>query len=107
MPTFCWTPTIRTTLLGLYPWDGAPGYMIRDRDRIYGGCRKLARFDARGPTSDLAALPNGTMLVNLTGANQVLLIDAERVTEIGRVPSSSLFPRGDTASQSPLPHPLR
>jgi hypothetical protein len=20
-----------------FPWDGAPGYMIRDRDRIYGG----------------------------------------------------------------------
>ena len=30
------------------------------------------------------------MLVNLTGTNQVLFIDAERATEIGRVPSSSL-----------------
>src|SRR4051794_11544541 len=51
---------------------------------------ELARFDAGGATSDLASLSDGTMLVNLTGSNQVLLIDAERAVEIGRVPSSSL-----------------
>jgi hypothetical protein len=30
-----------------FPWDGAPGYMVRDRDRIYGAIvtrRLLARF---------------------------------------------------------------
>jgi DNA-binding beta-propeller fold protein YncE len=51
---------------------------------------ELARFDARGGTNDLAALPNGLMLVNLGGANQVLILDAERGAEIGRIPSSSL-----------------
>jgi hypothetical protein len=40
-------------LTEVFPWDGAPGYMIRDRDRIYGTgltpaeqlCRTVDRID--------------------------------------------------------------
>ena len=32
-PTAEW---VARQLTEAFPWDGAPGYMIRDRDRIYG-----------------------------------------------------------------------
>jgi hypothetical protein len=49
-----------------FPWDGAPGYMIRDRDRIYGGIvtRRLRAMGIRDkPTAPVSlgrmALPSG------------------------------------------------
>src|SRR5215468_5425111 len=33
-PTAAW---VARQITEAFPWDGAPGYMIRDRDRIYGG----------------------------------------------------------------------
>jgi transposase InsO family protein len=45
-----------------FPWDGAPGYMIRDRDRIYGGIvtRRLRAMGIRDkPTSPASPWQNG------------------------------------------------
>jgi hypothetical protein len=45
-----------------FPWDGAPGYMIRDRDRIYGGI-VTRRLRAMGipdkPTAPVSPWQNG------------------------------------------------
>jgi hypothetical protein len=44
------------------PWDGAPGYMIRDRDRIYGGIvtRRLRAMGIRDkPTAPVSPWQNG------------------------------------------------
>jgi transposase InsO family protein len=44
------------------PWDGAPGYMIRDRDRIYGGIvtRRLRTMGIRDkPTVPHSPWQNG------------------------------------------------
>jgi YVTN family beta-propeller protein len=51
---------------------------------------ELARFDAAGGSSDLLALGSGVALSNHTAANEVLIIDLKRRSEIGRLPSSSL-----------------
>jgi YVTN family beta-propeller protein len=51
---------------------------------------ELARFDASGGSSDLLALGSGVALSNHTAANEVLIIDLKRRSEIGRLPSSSL-----------------
>src|SRR5215813_13024359 len=45
-----------------FPWDGAPGYMIRDRDRIYGGIvtRRLRAMGIRDkPTAPVSSWLNG------------------------------------------------
>jgi len=45
-----------------FPWDGAPGYMIRDRDRIYGGIvtRRLRAIGIRDkPTAPGSPWQNG------------------------------------------------
>jgi hypothetical protein len=45
-----------------FPWDGAPGYMIRDRDRIYGGIvtRRLRALGIRDkPTAPVSPWQNG------------------------------------------------
>jgi transposase InsO family protein len=45
-----------------FPWDGAPGYMIRDRDRIYGGVvtRRLRAMGIRDkPTAPISPWQNG------------------------------------------------
>src|SRR5215472_17035134 len=45
-----------------FPWDGAPGYMIRDRDRIYGGivARRLRAMGIRDkPTAPGSPWQNG------------------------------------------------
>jgi transposase InsO family protein len=45
-----------------FPWDGAPGYMIRDRDRIYGGVvtRRLRAMGIRDkPTAAASPWQNG------------------------------------------------
>ena len=45
-----------------FPWDGAPGYMIRDRDRIYGGIvtRRLHAMGIRDkPTAPVSPWQNG------------------------------------------------
>ena len=45
-----------------FPWDGAPGYMIRDRDRIYGGIvtRRLRAMGIRDkPASPASPWQNG------------------------------------------------
>jgi transposase InsO family protein len=45
-----------------FPWDGAPGYMIRDRDRIYGGIvtRRLRAMGIRDkPTAPGSPWQNG------------------------------------------------
>jgi YVTN family beta-propeller protein len=51
---------------------------------------ELARFDAKGGSSDMVALPSGIVLSNHTGGNAVLLVDVRKRAEIGRIPSSSL-----------------
>jgi hypothetical protein len=62
-PTAEW---IARQITEAFPWDGAPGYMIRDRDRIYGNLvtRRLRAMGARDkPTAPASpcrmALPNG------------------------------------------------
>jgi transposase InsO family protein len=45
-----------------FPWDGAPGFMIRDRDRIYGGIvtRRLRAMGIRDkPTAPVSPWQNG------------------------------------------------
>ena len=45
-----------------FPWDGAPGYMIRDRDRIYGDIvtRRLCAMSIRDkPTAPASPYQNG------------------------------------------------
>jgi transposase InsO family protein len=45
-----------------FPWDGAPGYMIRDRDRIYGAVlrRRLRAMGIRDkPTAPASPWQNG------------------------------------------------
>jgi transposase InsO family protein len=45
-----------------FPWDGAPGFMIRDRDRIYGGSvtRRLRAMGIRDkPTAPVSPWQNG------------------------------------------------
>jgi hypothetical protein len=62
-PTAEW---ISRQITEAFPWDGAPGYMIRDRDRIYGTV-VTRRLRARGsgtsqphqPRPGRMALPNG------------------------------------------------
>jgi hypothetical protein len=62
-PTAEW---IARQITEAFPWDGAPGYMIRDRDRIYGTV-VTRRLRARGsgtsqphqPRPGRMALPNG------------------------------------------------
>jgi hypothetical protein len=51
---------------------------------------ELARFAVPGGSSDLLALASGVVLSNHTAANEVLIIDLKRRSEIGRLPSSSL-----------------
>src|SRR5438270_4314739 len=51
---------------------------------------ELVRFDAPGGSSDLMALGSGVALSNHTAGNEVILIDLNRRSEIGRMPSSSL-----------------
>jgi YVTN family beta-propeller protein len=51
---------------------------------------ELVRFEAPGGSSDLMALASGVALSNHTAGNEVLLIDLNRRSEIGRMPSSSL-----------------
>jgi YVTN family beta-propeller protein len=51
---------------------------------------ELGRFDAPGGSSDLVALGSGVALSNHTSANEVLIIDLKRRSEISRLPSSSL-----------------
>jgi YVTN family beta-propeller protein len=51
---------------------------------------ELARFDAKGGSSDLLALGGGIALSNHTAGNAVVLVDLNRRTEIGRLPSSSV-----------------
>jgi YVTN family beta-propeller protein len=51
---------------------------------------ELVRFEAPGGSSDLMALESGVALSNHTAGNEVLLIDLNRRSEIGRMPSSSL-----------------
>jgi hypothetical protein len=43
-PTAEW---VARQLTEAFPWDEAPGYMIRDRDRIYGPWRRMHPFLAR------------------------------------------------------------
>jgi hypothetical protein len=62
-PTAEW---IARQITEAFPWDAAPGYMIRDRDRIYGavGTRRLRAMGIRTsrlhrPHLGRMALPNG------------------------------------------------
>jgi DNA-binding beta-propeller fold protein YncE len=51
---------------------------------------ELARFDAKGGSSDMVALAGGIVLSNHTAGNAVVLLDVKKRAEIGRIPSSSL-----------------
>jgi transposase InsO family protein len=58
-PTAEW---IARQITGAFPWDGAPGYMIRDRDRIYGTVvtRRLRAMGIRDkPTAPVSPWQNG------------------------------------------------
>jgi YVTN family beta-propeller protein len=45
--------------------------------------------DVTGPV-DLQALSDGTLMVNLTGRNEILLVDGRTMLEVARVPSSAM-----------------
>jgi hypothetical protein len=50
-----------------FPWDGAPGYMIRDRDRIYGAVvtRRLRAMGIRDkPIAPASEGPGRMALLN-------------------------------------------
>jgi YVTN family beta-propeller protein len=51
---------------------------------------ELARFAAAGGSSDLVALGSGVALSNHTAGNEVIVIDLNRRSEIGRMPSSAV-----------------
>src|SRR5262245_36449271 len=59
------TPTaewIARQITEAFPWDGGPGYMIRDRDRIYGDIvtRRLRAMGIRDkPTAPVSPWQNG------------------------------------------------
>jgi transposase InsO family protein len=58
-PTAEW---IARQITEAFPWDGAPGYMIRDRDRIYGTVvtRRLRAMGIRDkPTAPASPWQNG------------------------------------------------
>src|SRR5215468_2028776 len=58
-PTAAW---VARQITEAFPWDGAPGYMIRDRDRIYGGIvtRRLRAMGIRDkPTAPGSPWQNG------------------------------------------------
>ena len=58
-PTAEW---IARQITEAFPWDGAPGYMIRDRDRIYGSLvtRRLRAMGVRDkPTAPASPGQNG------------------------------------------------
>jgi len=58
-PTAEW---IARQITEAFPWDGAPGYMIRDRDRIYGAVvtRRLRAMDIRDkPIAPASPWQNG------------------------------------------------
>ena len=58
-PTAEW---IARQITEAFPWDGAPGYMIRDRDRIYGAVvtRRLRAMGIRDkPTAPASPWQNG------------------------------------------------
>jgi transposase InsO family protein len=58
-PTAAW---IARQITEAFPWDGAPGYMIRDRDRIYGTVvtRRLRAMGIRDkPTAPASPWQNG------------------------------------------------
>ena len=58
-PTAEW---IARQITEAFPWDGAPGYMIRDRDRIYGAvvtCRLRAMGIRGKPTAPASPWQNG------------------------------------------------
>ena len=58
-PTAEW---IARQITEAFPWDGAPGYMIRDRDRIYGAVvtRRLRAMGIRDkPIAALSPWQNG------------------------------------------------
>jgi transposase InsO family protein len=66
-PTAQW---IARQLTEAFPWDGAPGYMIRDRDRIYGTVvtRRLRAMGIRDkPTAPASPWQNG-VAERLTGS---------------------------------------
>jgi YVTN family beta-propeller protein len=45
--------------------------------------------DVTGPV-DMQALADGTLLVNLTGRNEILIVDGETMLEVARLPSSAM-----------------
>jgi hypothetical protein len=58
-PTAVW---IARQITEAFPWDGAPGYMIRDRDRIYGAVvtRRLRAMGIRDePIAPASPWQNG------------------------------------------------
>jgi transposase InsO family protein len=58
-PTADW---VARQITEAFPWDGAPGYIIRDRDRIYGGIvtRRLRAMGIRDkPTAPASPWQNG------------------------------------------------
>jgi transposase InsO family protein len=60
-PTAEW---IARQITEAFPWDGAPGYMIRDRDRIYGSLvtRRLRAMGIRDkPTAPASPWQNGSV----------------------------------------------
>ena len=61
-PTAEWIARQITQITEAFPWDDAPQYLIRDRDRIYGAVvtRRLRAMGSRDkPTAPASPLPNG------------------------------------------------
>ena len=58
-PTAEW---IARQIIDAFPWDEAPKYLLRDRDRIYGNCvtRRLRAMDIRDkPVAPASPWQNG------------------------------------------------
>jgi transposase InsO family protein len=86
-PTAEW---IARQITEAFPWDGAPGYMIRDRDRIYGavGTRRLRAMGIRDkPIAPASPWQNG-FAERLVGSirreclDHVIVLGEERLRRI-------------------------
>jgi len=66
-----------------FPWDGAPGYMIRDRDRIYGAIvtRRLRAMGIRDKPIAPASRWQSGFAELLTGSIRCECLDHMRISQ--------------------------
>jgi hypothetical protein len=89
-----------------FPWDGAPGYMIRDRDRIYGGivARRLHAMGIRDkPTAPASPWETG-FAERLIGSIRRECMD--HIVVFGEAHLQSSVPRADMKQPNATPNVL-